>query len=387
MRFSSQDPDIETIVRRISDGDYDLQPDFQRGEVWSTQKKRRLIDSVLRGWHVPPVHLVVGEDGRSDVLDGQQRLTAIRDFVRGHFTVDGTIEPSDPAIARLGGLRYAELPEHVARSFRKFTIRVFELVDYAPDEPHELFFRLNQPTSLTEAEKRNAFVGDARNQVRDLTAWATRSGWLNDRIGFSNARMAYDDVIARVLVTIEARRLDEKVTASRVTARYRAGEAFTELDVETMRQAIYMVSQALAPDSSQRIQFRPNKATLHTWLCIAAQLALGADSERIRATFVETIQSIESARWHRTSDHSTAESRMLALFQDRSTARVADVSSVILRDLIAWMFMTMSNPVGAQATKSHLAYRAWLELGSASEPESAALAFAASHDWGALGWC
>lgn len=94
MRLIGSDPDIQTIVSRIKTGDIDLQPDFQRGEVWSRAKKQRLVDSVLREWHVPPIHVIEDLTSRKqEVLDGQQRLTAIRDFVDGEFAVDGTVIP------------------------------------------------------------------------------------------------------------------------------------------------------------------------------------------------------------------------------------------------------------------------------------------------------
>jgi hypothetical protein len=139
LRFQPSDPDIETIVRRIDRNIVDLQPDFQRGEVWSAAKKQRLIDTILRKWHVPPIHVVAKPDGYFDVLDGQQRLTAIRDFVHGEFPINGNIEPIDPFIRGLNGLRYARLPEPIRAQFDAFPIRILELYDYLPDEPHELF--------------------------------------------------------------------------------------------------------------------------------------------------------------------------------------------------------------------------------------------------------
>lgn len=39
MRLLPSDPDIQTIVARIKGGDINLQPDFQRGEVWGSPKK------------------------------------------------------------------------------------------------------------------------------------------------------------------------------------------------------------------------------------------------------------------------------------------------------------------------------------------------------------
>jgi Protein of unknown function DUF262 len=80
MKMTPWEPDLRTVVDRINNKDIDLQPEFQRQEIWSPSKKKKLIDTILRGWSIPPVFLVVTSDGRMDVLDGQQRLAAIRDF-------------------------------------------------------------------------------------------------------------------------------------------------------------------------------------------------------------------------------------------------------------------------------------------------------------------
>ncbi|MBF0306872.1 MAG: DUF262 domain-containing protein, partial [Alphaproteobacteria bacterium] len=110
MRLTSSDPDVETIVSRIKNDDLNLQPDFQRGVVWTDDKKKKLVDSILRGWHIPPIHVVeVRDKGTQEVLDGQQRLTAILNFVNGRFTVDGHAEPLSNEIKCLHGLHFDEL--------------------------------------------------------------------------------------------------------------------------------------------------------------------------------------------------------------------------------------------------------------------------------------
>ncbi|HCM1361738.1 TPA: DUF262 domain-containing protein, partial [Vibrio parahaemolyticus] len=74
MHIKTSDPDVFSIVNRIKRGLIDLQPDFQRGEVWNPLKKQRLIDSILRGWHIPPIHLISSPStDKIEVLDGQQR--------------------------------------------------------------------------------------------------------------------------------------------------------------------------------------------------------------------------------------------------------------------------------------------------------------------------
>ena len=45
MRLEKSDPQLETLVSRIEAGELDLQPDFQRGEIWDTKRRQRLVDS------------------------------------------------------------------------------------------------------------------------------------------------------------------------------------------------------------------------------------------------------------------------------------------------------------------------------------------------------
>ena len=114
------------------------------------------------------------------------------------FPVASSVEPFDDEIESIGGLLYGQLPDKWRRRFNQFTIRVFRIVDYQASEPAELFFRLNQPTSLTGAEQRNAFFGPVREQIKGLLEDFSRLGMERGVFGFSNSRMAYDDVLSRV---------------------------------------------------------------------------------------------------------------------------------------------------------------------------------------------
>jgi hypothetical protein len=111
---------------------------------------------------------------KEEVLDGQQRIRSIIEFMNDEFTVDGKIAPSDKTIIKLDGLKYSELPGQVQSKFKRFTITTVRLRDYKPEEPGELFFRLNQLTSLTAAEQRNALIGRPRNQIKTLNGFARR---------------------------------------------------------------------------------------------------------------------------------------------------------------------------------------------------------------------
>ena len=88
MICQSTDVELETIVRRIKNKAINLQPDFQRGEVWSENKKKKLVDSILRGWKIPPIHMILGNDNIDEVLDGQQRLVSIKEFFNDGIKID-----------------------------------------------------------------------------------------------------------------------------------------------------------------------------------------------------------------------------------------------------------------------------------------------------------
>ena len=349
MRLTPSDPDVATIVARIMNGDMDLQPDFQRGEVWSDSKKRRLIDSILRDWHIPPIHVIEVEDSAiQEVLDGQQRLVAIRDFVKGAIRVDGSTEPSDEEISQLDGVLYADLPPKWKRRFDQFTIRVFRITDYSPEEPGELFFRLNQPTSLTAAEQRNAFFGPVRKQIKELVQFLTACGIDKTFIGFSNSRMAYDDVIAKLCYSLEEGTLAKKVTAGTLTHWYRSTEPFSDETIGHCKRAVSLLGD-MKPHLAGHLKF--NKATLHSWLWFLADgskahwphfspihlaiYLLEFESYRILATTgddLEPLPFLESAvlppKFVR---------QLLTLYSDRARARVADISSVLARDATIWL--------------------------------------------------
>jgi hypothetical protein len=355
MKLLPSDPDIQTIVRRIREDELDLQPDFQRGEVWSESKKRLLIDTILRNWHIPPIHVIERPDShKQEVLDGQQRLAAIRDFVDGIIRVDGTVEPYASDIAEANNCTYETLPPNLRRRFDRFTLRVFSLIDFDPAEPGELFFRLNQPVSLTAAEQRNAFFGPIRRQVRNLCERFPDLNLSERFIGFSNSRMAYDDTVAKLCLSLERESIAEKITATTITERYRQSIPFSPNVIECAEAVLSQLGKCNTLDHPV---VRFNKATLLSWLYFIARLLLRKASTKALDYIPVFLWDFETERMnvaHRRADASTISKEryfsqvLIYLFTDRASLRVADVSSVLLRDgILAYCFASFllkSNP-------------------------------------------
>lgn len=68
----------------------DLSPDFQRRSVWTQNAKSYLIDTVICGKPIPKILITLQLKGARQtrtVVDGQQRLRAILEFINGDYMI------------------------------------------------------------------------------------------------------------------------------------------------------------------------------------------------------------------------------------------------------------------------------------------------------------
>lgn len=349
MHLTPSDPDIATLHRKIKQKRLDLQPNFQRGEVWGKAKKQRLIDSILRGWHIPPIHVIqVPNSEKQEVLDGQQRLAAIRDFIEGDFYINGGLDPYEQEIMDLDGLYWDELPTSTQGKIEDFTIRLLTISDYKPGEPGELFYRLNQPTNLTSAEQRNAYFGEARQQVKDLSDIMIELGYCREILGFSNSRMAYDDVISKFLLTLELDTLNKKITANTVTSRYRDSNGFDEDLIKSVEKTLQILFDCLTQNKTPS---KLNKASTLSWLVfIYSCMNYVKPRKKLLEFFItfeklkrEAVSSLELSILPKGINKGLVK-KILDIYQDRSSSRVADTSSVVLRDICLWSLLSIYFP-------------------------------------------
>ena len=97
MSFSNATIPITTVlnsIKNVSFGGLDLQPPYQRGYIWKDDFKDKLIYSIIKGYPTGNISVRTlqsqNEKGaKSEVVDGQQRLTTIRDFVFDDYTIKG----------------------------------------------------------------------------------------------------------------------------------------------------------------------------------------------------------------------------------------------------------------------------------------------------------
>jgi len=80
-----------------------LTPSYQRGDVWRTGDRQKLIESILRGIPLPSIILLRKAGAEpDDVVDGKQRLTAILRFVGKHPAAVARVAEADKSNPEAG---------------------------------------------------------------------------------------------------------------------------------------------------------------------------------------------------------------------------------------------------------------------------------------------
>lgn len=153
-KFDTRVYSVSDFVEWSGSGLLDLSPEFQRRSVWSEKAKSYLIDTLLRGKPIPKV--LITQELRSKrnvrvVVDGQQRLRAILEFMDDGFRV------SRMHNAEYAGKSFSTLPEDLQREFLKYEIGVDLLFDASYGEILDIFARLNTySVRLNPQEQLNA---------------------------------------------------------------------------------------------------------------------------------------------------------------------------------------------------------------------------------------
>jgi len=151
-------------------------PEYQRGVVWKEDQKKRLVDSVLRRYPIPLIYLhhmrrqVAGyANDNFEVIDGQQRITALFQYCEGSFKLFDPV--ADEEEARFpgfiedapcpwGGKRFEEIDPEVRQQLLDTRLSVVMVKTDVINEARDLFIRLQAGMPLNSQEKRDAWPGN-----------------------------------------------------------------------------------------------------------------------------------------------------------------------------------------------------------------------------------
>ena len=146
----------------------ETRPFYQRRDRWDAQKQSRLIESFLMNIPVPPLILYETSYNSYQVMDGQQRITAIENFYNNKLKLTGLdIWPE------LEGRTYESLPAKIKDGINRRAISTIVVITESLSDTEEalslkqlVFERLNTGgVSLSRQEIRNCIYSGKFNEL------------------------------------------------------------------------------------------------------------------------------------------------------------------------------------------------------------------------------
>lgn len=265
---------VKRIANGMAKGDITFDNAIQRGFVWDKKRMSLLIDSVLRGYPVPPIFTIktgefitVGKKELPiyDCIDGKQRSTTFKMFLNNEFKLEGleSFTTADGEEIDLNGKTFEELPEDVQDIIKDYTLVVYYFDDCTDEEIAEMMSRLNNGKVLTGTE--NARIKAKQlDTIKELANHNLLTNYLTDKAikGYANE----DIVIKFALLLSEQTELSNKNVRSAYET-FEFGDSISNSIVDTMDFTLEAIEEST--DDKKIIKRMTSKANLITILYVA----------------------------------------------------------------------------------------------------------------------
>lgn len=198
IRIDSKSGNMNTLLDRLENDEIDLAPDFQRqAGIWSERNQSRLMESLMLRIPIPAFYFDGTNNEKWLVVDGLQRLTAIRRFV-----IDQELKLIDlEYFKEHEGKTFAELPRPLQRAIREADLVWYLIMPGTPENvKFDVFRRINTGgLPLSSQEIRHALNG---KPVTDVIRRLAESEDFKraTACGLSDKRMDDRECVTRFLV-------------------------------------------------------------------------------------------------------------------------------------------------------------------------------------------
>lgn len=149
--------DIALLHQLFKAGQLTLASEFQRNAIWPRPAKAYLIDTVINDRPIPLLFFQRTTSAQTGlpsyaVIDGQQRLRAIFDFLDDRFRLTQSSKT-----APYFNKRFSDLSPTAQEHVRNYDLVVEELSGYSDEDIEDMFVRMNKyVVSLSPQELRHA---------------------------------------------------------------------------------------------------------------------------------------------------------------------------------------------------------------------------------------
>jgi hypothetical protein len=273
-------PNFVEALKRT--GWMDVRPFYQRRARWEPERQSKLIESFIMNIPIPPLFVFESDFAKYEVMDGQQRITAIRDFYSNKFALTGLEQWPE-----LNGRIYDKLPSEIKKGIDRRSVSYIVLLKESAISTEEetllrqqVFERLNTGgIKLSNQEIRNSIYSGDFNRLllRVVKNDIFRSVWGLPRYTVEEDVNPPESLLKMPLY---AQMRDVEIAlrffALRHTSQYRRGMAgfldlysvrarhFSEEDLSFVERLFYDTI-SLAHDLYGEFLFRPWDKINHEW--------------------------------------------------------------------------------------------------------------------------
>lgn len=196
---------VSDLVQWFTKKELELSPKYQRNNVWNEKAKAYLIDTIVRGLPIPPIFLRQTVDVNTkttmrEIIDGQQRVRAIIDFVVAEaFAIKKSHNRN------LGGKKYSDLDAETQEAILEYEILAEVVTEKDESVIYDMFARLNSNNIvLNKQEIRNSkYWGEFKVLVYRLSS-NYRDFFLHNKLLSDNdcARMHDSELINSLIILL-----------------------------------------------------------------------------------------------------------------------------------------------------------------------------------------
>ena len=158
---------VDRLVKKYKRGELNLNPDFQRNEVWKEKQKSRLIESILIKIPIPSFYIDARDESNWIVIDGLQRLSTIIRFMNDEFKLIDL-----EFLKEIEGDKFSDLDRNFQRRIEDFKLTMYLIRPNTPEEiALNIFTRINTlGEPLSQQEIRHAiYNGKSTILLKELS--------------------------------------------------------------------------------------------------------------------------------------------------------------------------------------------------------------------------
>ncbi len=255
MKYTFESWSISELLAMYDNNKLNLNPPYQRNDIWSLPAKKKLIDSIRLGYPLPAFFLHEKENGEFDIVDGQQRTRTFLGYRKKLFH-DNDKQLYDTSTEAL---------------FNEYKISVGLLKTYTEAATVEdFYFRVNNfGVKLNRAEIKRAEFPDSKFQalieeLKDENSF-TSLGLFTKQ---AENRLADLDFVSELLSLLYFGITDKKIAADRMyESQSITNEEFTSLKNQFIQNVTRIAElNQIYPINKSRYKQRNDFYTLFSFL-------------------------------------------------------------------------------------------------------------------------